>query len=58
MTCANWCNCCQLASFRPQKDHEISPKVRKCKNPRCGTCPHIEKHKKLFGIATKFENSN
>ena len=30
------------SAFRPQKDQETSPKVRKCKNPRCGMCPHIE----------------
>ena len=43
------------SSFRPQKDHETSPVVRKCKNPRCGTCPHIEQRQKLVGIATKNE---
>ena len=30
------------SAFRQQKDQETSPKVRKCKNPRCGMCPHIE----------------
>ena len=30
------------SAFRQQKDHETSPKVRKWKNPRCGTCPNIE----------------
>ena len=29
-------------SFRQQKVQETSLKVRKCKNPRCGMCPHIE----------------
>ena len=30
------------SAFRQQKGQETSPKVRKCKNPRCGMCPHIE----------------